>query len=90
VPPAVLARKKKEFGIPISTWLKKWPIPDRGRTADMGMDFAALSKNGAIISVVRRITGGHKSKWLHLHHGTHYRGSYHVAFCNSFTEATWD
>jgi asparagine synthase (glutamine-hydrolysing) len=45
VPPAVLARKKKGFGIPISAWLKKWPNPDRGRTADMGMDFAVLSKN---------------------------------------------
>jgi asparagine synthase (glutamine-hydrolysing) len=44
VPPSVLARKKKGFGIPVAEWLRKWPVPDRGRTTDMGMDFDFLGK----------------------------------------------
>ncbi|MBT5859980.1 MAG: asparagine synthase [Alphaproteobacteria bacterium] len=44
VPAAVLTRKKKGFGIPVADWLRKWPVPDRGRTTDMGMDFEFLAK----------------------------------------------
>jgi len=44
VPPLVLKQKKKGFGIPIAEWLRKWPIPDRIRAADVGMDFDVLAK----------------------------------------------
>lgn len=44
VPAPVLARKKKGFGIPIAEWLRKWPIPDRNKAIDVGMDFDVLAK----------------------------------------------
>ena len=44
VPTSVLKRKKKGFGIPIADWLRKWPIPERGRATDLGLDFDVLSK----------------------------------------------
>jgi asparagine synthase (glutamine-hydrolysing) len=44
VPPSVLERKKKGFGIPVADWLRKWPIPDSGRTTDLGIDYDILAK----------------------------------------------
>ena len=38
VPPQVLRRPKKGFGIPIASWLREWPMPDAGRAADAGLD----------------------------------------------------
>lgn len=37
LPDDLIHRKKKGFGIPLTTWLKDWPIPDHGVTGCNGM-----------------------------------------------------
>ncbi len=44
LPPDVLRRPKKGFGIPIAAWLRQWPIPDLGRAEEAGLDAGHLAR----------------------------------------------
>lgn len=49
LPPEVLARRKKGFGIPVSRWLRDWerPVVDRNAAAEIGLDVEALDRRWA-------------------------------------------
>jgi asparagine synthase (glutamine-hydrolysing) len=42
LPTAPLKQPKKGFGIPVSAWLRKWPMPDAKRMEDIGLNTAYL------------------------------------------------
>ena len=46
LPPEVLARRKKGFGIPVSRWLRDWdrPVVDPVAASRIGLDVAALDR----------------------------------------------
>lgn len=49
LPPKVLARRKKGFGIPVSRWLREWPAPtvNGAATCKIGLDAAVLDDRWA-------------------------------------------